>query len=699
MGLVPDLRRFLSIRTPPQTQSQPENHDRHQIDPPAPQHHHHLNLRTGQRKTQSGTPTKNRTKTKARSKTSGILFTFDVPTAPPSDMNSRRPSFFRRIFCLKVKNVDQPSQFHPKVVVKSTSSSSVASEFLTANGPLSSSVPSSARNKTKSAAPKLPPANHTDVQHRQLGIGVQHPTLNKTVADTGTDTGIGTGTDDVNVTETGSDVPSSLAHKKSCGDTGGPVLLQESAVIADYRDRVLAHAFALDGLWRKLDAEPDDARVTLRLRHHRLELSRAMESYFAARGSRSTTELGSVVHTLDATDRRLASLDGQMDMEVTRFESAVNDIKSRADMKHIPSASVIAEANETLVELQLYDSGWALVMPMALRERLKKAAGLLQHIIACSNGHEKDLTARNGQTRERTAAIVTSVQSGDDSAIRKVKSRTRKLSDLAQNALSKDGSEDVAFVNDGHMGVGSLDSNYNGHHHADQSSSLGYGDKNNDTRDTHNLASPRNTGSMTGGGGFGGGGGGGGGAGSESSSHQVDVPPGIPKSISFASAFYRTNNVRVDAISDAGVTLEKSVVLGDGRCLFRALVRCRAFAMHKPGLMRCERSEREQADQLRARAVTELKAHRQLLSSYFVIEGDFDDYTRSMCRPSTYAGEPELLVLAKILHIPIAVYVIHGDMYRRIQVYGKQYRGEPYRLLYSDNVHYDSLLPHPFSFE
>lgn len=160
--------------------------------------------------------------------------------------------------------------------------------------------------------------------------------------------------------------------------------------------------------------------------------------------------------------------------------------------------------------------------------------------------------------------------------------------------------------------------------------------------------------------------------------------------MSFASTLYHTNNARVDAISDVGIMLERSVVRGDGRCLFRALARCRSVA--KGTGIRGEREEREEADTLRLRAVAELKRHRELLARFFVIEGNFTQYTKKMSQPRTYGGEPELLVLAKVLHVPIAVYIVKGDRYRQIQVYGKQYRGDPLRILYSDGVHYDALL-------
>ena len=90
----------------------------------------------------------------------------------------------------------------------------------------------------------------------------------------------------------------------------------------------------------------------------------------------------------------------------------------------------------------------------------------------------------------------------------------------------------------------------------------------------------------------------------------------------------------------------------------------------------------------------ELKSHKELLQRFYVIEDKFGRYLKRMSQHRTYGGEPELLMLAKILHTPIGVYVMVEKLFRRIQLYGKQYTGEPIRVLYSDGVHYDALLHH-----
>lgn len=159
---------------------------------------------------------------------------------------------------------------------------------------------------------------------------------------------------------------------------------------------------------------------------------------------------------------------------------------------------------------------------------------------------------------------------------------------------------------------------------------------------------------------------------------------------SFASILYTTQNARSEAMSDRGLGFRPIQVRGDGRCLFRSVARARDVS--RGNWEMSERAERETADDLRSRTVRELKKHKALLTQFYVIETDFARYCKRMSNPRTFGGEPELLVLAKILHCPIAVYILVNGQYKQIQVYGRQYRAEPCRILYSDGVHYDALV-------
>ena len=166
---------------------------------------------------------------------------------------------------------------------------------------------------------------------------------------------------------------------------------------------------------------------------------------------------------------------------------------------------------------------------------------------------------------------------------------------------------------------------------------------------------------------------------------------------SFSAALYATPTRRAEAVSDVGVLLTCSKVMGDGRCLFRSVVRGRAVAKNE--MVPKAHAEKKAADKLRARAVAELRRHRGLLLKFYVIEENFESYIERMALPRTYAGEPELLMLAKVLRMPIAVYLLMGNgMYRRIQLYGKHYQGEPIRIRYVNDTHYDTLMPSTYPY-
>ena len=160
---------------------------------------------------------------------------------------------------------------------------------------------------------------------------------------------------------------------------------------------------------------------------------------------------------------------------------------------------------------------------------------------------------------------------------------------------------------------------------------------------------------------------------------------------SFSSSLYRTLHRRQTSVQDLGSLLEPSRVKGDGRCMFRAVARSRAAATGNLSSWN-DTMEREVADILRSKACDALLDHRNLLKTFYVVEGDFDRYVRGMRNTKQFGGEPELLMLARILHVPISVYIDNGQMYRQIQVYGRVYQGNPVRILLQGQ-HYDCLLP------
>lgn len=81
-------------------------------------------------------------------------------------------------------------------------------------------------------------------------------------------------------------------------------------------------------------------------------------------------------------------------------------------------------------------------------------------------------------------------------------------------------------------------------------------------------------------------------------------------------------------------------------------------------------------------------------------------YCRRIMAPTFWGGEPELLVLSKMLEVPIYVYLsseeygVKGPTYQPIQKYGQQFaksrKGHKarraVRLLYTGGNHYDLLV-------
>ncbi|CAN8284873.1 unnamed protein product [Cochlearia groenlandica] len=153
-------------------------------------------------------------------------------------------------------------------------------------------------------------------------------------------------------------------------------------------------------------------------------------------------------------------------------------------------------------------------------------------------------------------------------------------------------------------------------------------------------------------------------------------------------------------------------VTGDGRCLFRALVKGMAF---NKGVALNSRKERDDADELRM-AVKEVicndSKEREKYKEAIIaitVEESLKRYCQRIGRHDFWGGESELLVLSKLCKQPIIVYIPehehgkgrYGSGYIPIAEYGGEYRGgwgrektknkNVVRLLYSGSNHYDLL--------
>ncbi|KAJ8899711.1 hypothetical protein K2173_019410 [Erythroxylum novogranatense] len=152
-------------------------------------------------------------------------------------------------------------------------------------------------------------------------------------------------------------------------------------------------------------------------------------------------------------------------------------------------------------------------------------------------------------------------------------------------------------------------------------------------------------------------------------------------------------------------------VTGDGRCLFRALVKGMAF---NKGISLNPREERDDADELRM-AVKEImcdsSGERQRYEEALVaitVDESLKRYCQRIQRPDFWGGESELLVLSKLCGQPIIVYIPEHEHTRGgwssgfipIAEYGSEFckgsmKRKPrkvVRLLYSGKNHYDLLV-------
>ncbi|KAK9168235.1 hypothetical protein Syun_000375 [Stephania yunnanensis] len=152
-------------------------------------------------------------------------------------------------------------------------------------------------------------------------------------------------------------------------------------------------------------------------------------------------------------------------------------------------------------------------------------------------------------------------------------------------------------------------------------------------------------------------------------------------------------------------------ITGDGRCMFRALVR--GMAMNK-GMPLSPREERDDADELRM-AVKEVicesdeerRQHEGALVA-ITVEESLKRYCQRIDTSNFWGGESELLVLSKLCRQPIIVYIPEHEhagggrsaSFIPIAEYGSEFskaskNGKPrkaVRLLFSGKNHYDLLI-------
>ncbi|KAL3622826.1 OVARIAN TUMOR DOMAIN-containing deubiquitinating enzyme 3 [Castilleja foliolosa] len=196
------------------------------------------------------------------------------------------------------------------------------------------------------------------------------------------------------------------------------------------------------------------------------------------------------------------------------------------------------------------------------------------------------------------------------------------------------------------------------------------------------------------------------------SSHCHLSSPPFASLVSASPRFF----ARIGYPADSGSTATKKTerysvrkVTGDGRCLFRALVKGMAF---NKGTALGPREERESADELRM-AVKEVicdngKERHQYEEALVAItvEESLRRYCQRIGRPDFWGGEAELLVLSKLCCQPIVVYIPEhenggwGSGFIPIQEYGSEFRKvlkkdrpqNVVRLLYTGSNHYDLLV-------
>jgi len=150
-------------------------------------------------------------------------------------------------------------------------------------------------------------------------------------------------------------------------------------------------------------------------------------------------------------------------------------------------------------------------------------------------------------------------------------------------------------------------------------------------------------------------------------------------------------------------------VRGDGKCMFRSLALGLA-AISKRNMTSAE--EEFEADQLRLAVAESLcrTAEKRKNFSEAVMAISFEHGLETYCRrildPKFWGGEPEMLVLSRLIKRPIKVYIhahqarnASGNGFVCIQTYGEEFsktkkgvERKAVKLLYNGENHYDLLI-------
>jgi hypothetical protein len=145
---------------------------------------------------------------------------------------------------------------------------------------------------------------------------------------------------------------------------------------------------------------------------------------------------------------------------------------------------------------------------------------------------------------------------------------------------------------------------------------------------------------------------------------------------------------------------------GDGRCMFRSLALGLAAIANRT---MTSGEEEFEADQLRlavAESLCRTSEKRENFSEAVTAisyEYGLEQYCRRILEPSFWGGEPELLVIARLIRRPIKVFIhasqaknAKGGGFVSIQTYGEEFAKEGKRkaikLLYNGENHYDLLI-------